>query len=158
MDSVFIFAHACRLNTRFVLGNKVLYFKSEENTCAVSDATQIDLDASNFPYEVNQHGGPSSAPYDYSLSFYDPMQDFGLNSFGMFLPWGQRLADNPPGDVLLSALINAINAQTGITKFYLNICRTPCPTGGKNKNKNKNKIRKSKRKLTNKRKTRKSKK
>ena len=140
MASVFIIAHGCYIpGSKINLGNdKFFYFKSAENTCAISDATQVDVNPSNYPFQVSGAStGPRGTP-DYSLSFTDSTQDFGLNSFGIFTIQGAnitRLMPNPVGNVQLSALVNHLS-QANYKNFYLNVCRTPCgSSGGKNKKK-----------------------
>jgi len=136
MSAAFVFAHACRLNTKFDLHNvssyeTILYFKSQDGMCAVSDATRLDLNPDNFPHEATQvRAGPSTSPNNYLLSFYDPMQEYGINSFGVFTPSALRLFDNPSETIKLSDLVKRCYKDHGITKFYLNICRTPCEQEG----------------------------
>lgn len=150
MLSIFIFAHGCRLNETFSLGqNMILMFKSIENTCAVADATSLDTDPSNYKHRVVQID-PSNKPYDYELSFQDDLQDFGLNTFGIFMYNTNneliRIIDNPSEDIRLSAIINILKKYSKNFTLYLNVCRNPCGgRGGKKKVVKRNKSNKNKR-------------
>ena len=156
-DKIFIHAHACRLNTKIKLpeisGIIKLYFKCKNNECLVGDATQIDLSSKNYIYSTN-------VTYDYSLDFYDSMEEFGLNSFGIFTndaneyPIRMNFDYTNLRSINLSEIITFCNTTYNTTKFYLHICRTPCiisnrsnksesKNGGKKKKHKQNKTKRS---------------
>jgi len=132
-EKIFVIAHACKLNTQFDLtkmrypgnmGKIRLYFKADNNTCVQSDATQIDLDINNYKNKESQQN-PRHLVDDYSLTFRDPIQDFGLNTFGIFAVDGTILPFYNTHEKL-SDVIKIYNELFQTTKFYLHICRTPC--------------------------------
>jgi hypothetical protein len=141
---IFVIAHACKLNTQFDLtkmktpgntGKIRLYFKADDNTCVQSDATQIDLDANNYKNKESQQN-PRHLVDDYSLTFRDPIQDFGLNTFGIFAEDGTLLPVYNTHEKL-SDVIKIYNELYQTTKFYLHICRTKCEITPKKKRKSK---------------------
>jgi len=147
MVNFFIIAHACKLPNTFTLGNNKLYFKGQDNVCHTDDATYLDLDKTNYRYQVIQNQ-PTNPPNDYLLNFYDATQEFGLNAFGVFSEDGNRIIEpNPDGDILLSQIIDSINQHYGRpNNFYLQICRAPCQTVGGKRRKTLKKSLKKKRK------------
>lgn len=131
MVNYFIIAHACKLYATFELGNSKLYFKAPDGNLCTGDTTFLDLNKENYKYIVKQ-SNPSNQPNDYSLNFYDDIQIFGLNTFGVFSELGERIIHpNPIGDIHLSTIIKTINdASSQPNSFYLQICRAPCRGGG----------------------------
>lgn len=159
-DKVFIHAHACRLDEKFKISDKTtkgnmrkirLYFKTDIDTCLEADSTQIDLDPENYKLKESQKA-PTHTVYDYSLEFKDPVQDFGLNTFGIFTEDATRLF--PQIEINnLSHIIEKCNKEYKTTQFYLHICRTPCKTTPKKTRSKKSKGGKKKRFSKNKTKT-----
>ena len=152
-EKIFVIAHACKLNTKFHLTKMIhpgnigkirLYFKAEDNTCVQSDATQIDLDSDNYKNKESQQN-PRHLVNDYSLTFKDPIQDFGLNTFGIFAEDGTLLPIYNTHEKL-SDVIKIFNELYKTTKFYLHICRTPCEATPKKRTKNTKKSKGGKRK------------
>lgn len=151
-DSVFIHAHACRLDKKFKLSDKMtkgnpgkirLYFKTSIDTCLNADSTQIDLKPENYIIKESQKN-PIHLVDDYSLEFRDPMQDFGLETFGIFAEdeksHVKRLENlyNREKHINLSNIIQICNELYKTTKFYLHICRERCiSTPKKSKSKSK---------------------
>ena len=143
-DKVFIHAHACRLDEKFKLLDKMtkgnlgkirLYFKTEIDSCLEADSTQIDLNSENYKIKESQKA-PNHTVYDYSLEFKDPVQDFGLNTFGIFTEDAKRLF--PEIEInKLSVIIEKCNKDHKTTKFYLHICRKLCDSTPKKKTRSK---------------------
>jgi hypothetical protein len=150
-DNVFIHAHACRLDEKFKLSDKMtkgnlgkirLYFKTDIDTCLEADSTQIDLNSENYKIKESQKA-PNHIVYDYSLEFKDPVQDFGLNTFGIFTEDAKRLF--PEIEInKLSDIIEKCNKDYKTTRFYLHICRKLCDTTPKKTTRKKTKSKKTK--------------
>jgi hypothetical protein len=161
IPNIFIFAHGCRSDNKFTSNRIKMYFKNEEGDLCQSDATDKDLNIENYKFMVNQTGppgNPKNLPNDYELSFYDLVGELGFDTFGVFDETGKSLLDldkSKGKEYLLSEIINACYHLFNTTKFYLGICRTPCPSsssGGKNKKRKTNRRkRKNKKRKTNRR-------
>jgi hypothetical protein len=157
MVNFFIIAHACKLRETFVLGNNKLIFKGPDNEWYTGDTTQLDLDKDNYHYEVTQRS-PLKPPNDYILIFDDLIQEFDMNTFGVFREDNNRvfrvIDPNRQGQVKLSQIIEDINSIFGRpNNFYLQICRKECQydVGGKSTKKYQNKKRTNKKRTNKKR-------
>jgi hypothetical protein len=153
ITDIFIIAHGCRSDEKFKSNSINMFFKSNEGSVCESDATNIDLNTENYKYMEKQNG-PVRLPYDYKLTFYDEMIDYGINSFGVYSEAGEDLKDLlglvaiKGKEYSLSEIIDLCNSNRRfrLRNIYLNVCRTPCPSSGGNNKKRKTNRRKRKNK------------
>ena len=54
IPNIFIFAHGCRLDNKFVSNSIIMNFKNKEGDVCESDATDKDLNKENYKYQVIQ--------------------------------------------------------------------------------------------------------
>jgi hypothetical protein len=157
--NIFIFAHGCRSIKTFKSDSIQMHFKSNDGEVCRADATVIDLDKTHYNHHVSQNG-PFRLPNDYELSFFDVMEGFGLNTFGVFNETGEcfngliNLDKSKEKQYYLSDIIAMCKHHFTINNIYLGVCRAPCsgPSGGKNKKRKTNRRkRKNKKRKTNRR-------